>query len=52
MDDWKDWKAIWEHYRICTELKKKDKAVQVAHLFTYLCAKATKLFGTLDSDLS
>ena len=51
-DDWKDWKAIWENYRICTELDKKDEAVQVAHLLTYLGAKATKLFGTLDADLS
>ena len=51
-DDWKDWKAIWENYEICTEMSKKDEAVQVAHLLTYLGAKATKLFGNLDADLS
>ena len=51
-DDWKDWKAIWENYEICTEMSKKDEAVKVAHLLTYLGTKTTKLFGNLDADLS
>ena len=51
-EDWKDWKVIWDNYRICTELDKKDEAIQVAHMLTYLGPKTTKLFGTLSSGLT
>jgi len=46
-DMWKEWKEVWELYRISSGLREKDDAIQIATIQSILGTKARRALKTL-----